>query len=154
MDRTHTWLYFNSFLNSDNSSRRTATKDVLYYSLSKRNIESFTFNHSQWQKNCSTFLFLLLTSLAIRIQSTNMFLFQWECLSKRASPSECVAVNLLISFFFFFIPNAPHTSRYCRSSRVLSIPSRHNYFKAARILAERVHVQCKRCVVDMYSVEV
>lgn len=101
MDRTHTWLCFNSFLNSDNSSRRTATKDVLYFSLSKRNIESFTFNHSQWQKNCSTFLFLLLTSLAIRIQSTNMFLFQWECLSKRASPSECVAVNLLISFFFF-----------------------------------------------------
>jgi len=30
----------------------------------------------------------------------------------------------------------------------------YNYFKAARILAKRVHVQCKRCVVDMYSVEV
>jgi len=37
---------------------------------------------------------------------------------------------------------------------VPSIPAVYNYFKAARILAERVHVQCKRCVVDMYSVEV
>lgn len=37
---------------------------------------------------------------------------------------------------------------------VPSIPVVYNYFKAARILAERVHVQCKRCVVDMYSVEV
>lgn len=37
---------------------------------------------------------------------------------------------------------------------VPSIPAIYNYFKAARILAERVHVQCKRCVVDMYSVEV
>lgn len=37
---------------------------------------------------------------------------------------------------------------------VPSIPAVNNYFKAARILAERVNVQCKRCVVDMYSVEV
>lgn len=56
------------------------------------------------------------------------------------------STNLLI----LFLGDKPHRDHH----RVLSIPAIYNYFKAARILAERVHVQCKRCVVDMYSVEV
>lgn len=106
MDRTHTWLCVNSFLNSDNSSRRTTTKDVLYFSLSKRNIESY-FQSLAVAEKLQHFSFPFINQPRNPYSINEYVFISVRASLERASPSECVAVNLLISFLFL-IPNARH----------------------------------------------